>query len=201
MPTTYQQAPPEIVELVTEVAESFHPELCTEGVKYDLLMAYGPVDENTGCKTDDALKKNGIAAAAIVRVIGLRDRAKGCGDTEIAFDGDRWIDYSDAERRALIDHELTHLRLSRNKADEAKRDDLGRPKLKLRPHDFEIGGFASVIHRHGRQALELQSLRKVGEGLRQLELRFDDDSSPDEEFRREIAETFASIGIHAEAMT
>ena len=40
-----------------------------------------------------------------------------------------------AERRALLDHELHHLELKRDKKDRIRKDDLGRPLLRMRKHD------------------------------------------------------------------
>jgi hypothetical protein len=40
-------------------------------------------------------------------------------------------------------------------------DDLGRPKLEIRPHDFQIGGFRSIAVRHGDNALEVIQVRQM----------------------------------------
>ena len=45
-----------------------------------------------------------------------------------------------------------------------KRDDLDRPKLRLRPHDWEIGGFGLIVSRHGANSLELQACREMVRG-------------------------------------
>lgn len=193
MGTSYKRADRETEDLVSEVAEKHHPELCTEGVKYDLLFAYGAVDEGTGFKVDDALKKNGLAALALIRVVNLRDRAKGCGDAEIRIDADRWPEFDDAQKWALIDHELEHLVLCRDRELEVKRDDLSRPKLKLRPHDFEIGGFVRVIRRHGDVAFEARSVKSVAKGLRQLELFSEEEWK---EVEDNFADSFRTFGMY-----
>lgn len=64
------------------------------------------------------------------------------GETElvIQFRKAFWDPFSDAQRRAVIHHELTHI-----VADEP--DDQGRVKLSLRPHDVE--DFTDTMRRFG----------------------------------------------------
>lgn len=183
MPVTYQKAPHEVAELVEEVAGRFHTDLVKAAVRYDLLFAFGPRDEETGEKLDDPLKLRGVACLAIVRVVNLRDRAKGMGDAEIAFDADRWCDLTPQQQEALVDHELEHLVLRLNRHNKIKLDDLGRPRLGLKPHDFDLGGFYSIIRRHTGAALELAALNTVGERLRQREFDFAGAEGDAEDYR------------------
>ncbi len=44
-----------------------------------------------------------------------------------------------------------------DKDGKLKRDDAGRPRIKLRKHDFELGGFFDVVERHKTSAPESQS--------------------------------------------
>lgn len=192
MPTTYQKAPHDVAELVDETASRFHTDLVKAGVRYDLMFAYGPCDDETGEKLDDPLKLRGVACLAIVRVVNLRDRAKGMGDAEIAFDADRWPDLTPQQREALVDHELEHLVLKRDRQDEVKLDDLGRPKLAIKTHDFDVGGFYSVIRRHSA-AIELESLARVGERLRQREFEFADVDGEADNFRHDVADAFRAM--------
>lgn len=181
MPATYAEVDEATRDLVHEVMEAHHEPLCVEGVKLDLVFAYAPVDEETGIKVGDALKHRGVRALAIARVVKLKDRAKGMGDGEIEIDGDDWQEYSRAERIALIDHELHHFVLDRDRKDEVKRDDLGRPRLKIRQHDFDIGGFYEVVARNPTHAFEGRAVIRVAGEMTQLELPFEDDER-DESF-------------------
>jgi hypothetical protein len=124
-------------------------------VRIDYLFAYGDRDEVSGELITDALKKGGMKCLGITRKLSLKDRSKGLGDAEICLDGDYWAEASDAEKRSLLDHELHHL------AATAKRDDLGRPIIKLRLHDVEFGWFAVVAARHGDYSQERMQARRL----------------------------------------
>ena len=58
------------------------------------------------------------------------------------------------KQRALLDHEVAHLELVRDDAGKVKTDDAGRPRLRIRPHDYQTGGFWDVIERHKEAACE-----------------------------------------------
>lgn len=97
-------------------------------------------------------------------------------DAVIELGEDTWDTMTDAQRRALVDHELTHLEVVTKledvqvgtetvtvtsgpdmgkvreepiyeEQDVVQRDADGRPKLRVRPHDFEE--FTTIIERHG----------------------------------------------------
>lgn len=124
-------------------------------IKIDFVFAYPDLDETTGEPKGDALKKNGVKALGITRKLPLKDRAMGRADAEIALDGAWWEKAPGAEQRALLDHELFHL------VPTGKRDDLGRPLLKLRPHDYEFGWFEAVANRHGNASQERQQAQRL----------------------------------------
>ena len=130
-----------------------HKPIIDRGVRIDFLFAYGDRDETTGERTTDALKKNGVRALGICRKVSLKDRAKGMGDAEITLDHDHWSEVDEAEQRALLDHELHHIVVT------ADSDDLGRPVIKLRKHDFEVGWFAPIAQRHGAHSVERQQAK------------------------------------------
>ena len=58
-------------------------------------------------------------------------------------------------------------------------DDAGRPKLKMRPHDFEVGGFFDIVQRNGSAAVEAQVIGEVGKKFIQLGLFSGDDNQPE----------------------
>lgn len=125
-----------------------HHALTGVGIKIDYVFAFPDYDEATGEPTNNAINKGGIKALGVARKLNLKDRTKGLGDAEILLDGDWWEDATEKERRALLDHELHHL------VATSKVDDLGRPKLKLRKHDFEVGWFHIIAQRHGVHSQE-----------------------------------------------
>lgn len=151
---TFKRCDEEVNEMAAEIFSRFetHQMLIDAKVRIDYVFAYGDRDDD-GQLVNDALKKNGVRALGLTRKIPLKDRALNRGDAEIALDGDWWSDAGDEEKKALLDHELHHLIV---KVDERGivTDDLGRPLLKLRPHDYDFGFFAVIAARHGSHSQE-----------------------------------------------
>ena len=87
------------------------------------------------------------------------------------IDGDNWPEMHIDVQTALIDHELTHIRPT------GQTDDLRRPKIKMREEDFIVWGFLEVVQRHGANALEVRSVRKLIEKHGQLLLGMAGDES------------------------
>lgn len=152
---TFERCPKTVEQLAREILSKFetHAPVLDAGVKIDFVFAYGDRDERDNL-TSDALTKNGIRALGITRAIPLKDRALGRGDAEISLDGDWWKDATDEERAGLLDHELHHIELKHDKAGNIQFDDLGRPKLRMRKHDYEFGWFKVIASRHGNHSLE-----------------------------------------------
>src|SRR5581483_7031910 len=155
MGVIYTVAPKAVDKIVAAMMKQYHGPLESAGVTVGCLFASAPTDEN-GEKTGPAVKLHGYQCAAVVRIVGIKDRAKGISDVEIVIDGDRWDEWSDEEKDALIDHELEHVELVTDGEGAAKRDDLDRPKLRLRKHDRQFGWFDSIARRHGRHSFEVQ---------------------------------------------
>lgn len=158
---TFQKCSQVIKDLANEVLCEFesHKPLLDARVTIDYVFAFGDKDED-GHLVNDALKKNGVKALGIARKIPLKDRALGRSDGEIALDGDWWGDASDAEQRALLDHELHHFAVKIDKRGLV-RDDLGRPVLQLRHHDIDCGWFKIVAERHGQHSQERIQARAI----------------------------------------
>jgi len=147
---TYKKAGNDVKEMAQAILEEYesHEPLLSAGVRIDFMMAYPDYDEASGEPINDAIKQNGVKALALCRKIGLKDRTKGQGDAEILLDGDWWDDADEADKKALLDHELHHL------VPTKKLDDLGRPLLKLRRHDYQFGWFSIIAQRHGIHSQE-----------------------------------------------
>lgn len=175
---TYEPVNEDIRSRVERLVEKYHQPLKDARVQLDLLWARSTLDGN-GDITGPAIKHQGYPCAAVVRVIGLKDRSKGMGDAEILLDADRWDEWSEEEQNAIIDHELEHLELARDSEGAIKRDDLDRPKLRLRKHDHQFGWFDSIVRRHGSNALEWQQHQAFVDGpLKQLWLPYVDEEQP-----------------------
>lgn len=167
---TFRKAEFDCASLVEEIVASTYPELKEHGVDIELLFAHAERNETTGEPNGPALKHQGWPACAVVKVNSQRDRAAGLADVRITFDGDNWKEWTDQRKRAVIDHELCHLEFKLDDEGAVQLDDCNRPKLKLRPHDFQLGGFCAVVNRHGDQAVEAMGLRVA---LKQLEFDWD----------------------------
>jgi hypothetical protein len=177
---TLNKAPAEVAELVNDLMERYHGPLHQHGVTVDLMMAFVRKDDNGDAAPEAcAVKQHGYRVAACIRINSYKLRVQGHGDAEITLDGDRWDEWSDDEKEAILDHELEHLDLKFDPDGLLLRDDLDRPRLKLRTHDHQFGWFDSIARRHGPASLEVQQARKFfDEHFRQKWLPFMDVATP-----------------------
>lgn len=169
MPITYIRAPSEIIDLIDEVKAAHHPALQTYEVAIDALVARR--HNARGEELGGALKAHGYPAVATISIMPLKRRALGNADALLVVDGMAWEALESAERRACIDHELEHLRVVAEEGGVVEvgedgelngvgaSDDFGRPRLKLRLHDWQLGGFRAVAKRHHEAALEVVAVR------------------------------------------
>ena len=163
MSTQYEPADDEVLEMVRDILKKFesHHPLIEAQVTIDVLMAYAEKDEETGEPTGPALMLNGYSAQAIAKIVGYKERVKGCKDAEIRIDGDWWNDHPGYEERCgLIDHELNHFAV-RVKDGAIVHDVAGRPKLRMRKHDVQIGWFKIIAERHGNYSQERIQARAI----------------------------------------
>lgn len=165
MPRTFEKLDPshKIVEHLGNMLRRHHRQLYEAEVTIDVLLVRNVSKD--GEEIDPALSHNGYAAAATVKINSLSDRVEGKADATIKIDGNRWDEWPDARLDAILDHELTHLEL---KVDEEQpalvlRDDVGRPLLRMRKHDFQMGFFSEVAERHNQFAVETEQLQQVSQ--------------------------------------
>lgn len=165
---TYQRCPLDINELANGILCEFetHKPLLDAKVKIDFVFAYGDVDDK-GAKVSDAITKNGVKCLGLARKVPIKERAMGRGDAEITLDHDHWETITKAEQAALLDHELHHLAVKIDKRGLV-RDDLGRPVLTIRPHDYDFGWFRVIADRHGKHSVEAQQAATMLEESGQL---------------------------------
>jgi hypothetical protein len=167
----YEVAKAETNDLVKTVLEKYHKDLHDAGATVQVLMALPASNEN-GESQGPPLKMRGYPVVARIKSTSLRDRVAGLADILIEIDDDRWKQFKKNERIALLDHELYHLIPKRDKDNAIVEDDHGRPKLRSRPHDREIGWFDEVTKRHGKDSLEWQAFNSLWHHCRQLDLPF-----------------------------
>ncbi len=174
MSMTYREAGDLIKALVDKVTQQSHPELAREHVTISTVIASRDTKKLGACQ---ALKDRGLPIAAKTSITSLADRARNLPDAKLLIDDFAWQRLSSQRREALIDHELEHLDVltirptKRNGfASGTKYDDLGRPCLKLRPHDWELTGFQSVAERHAEASIEAMQFAAFRDEYGQLNM-------------------------------
>lgn len=160
---TYEKAPKAVLDRLARVLKAHHsrlmppvdPEKPNElyAIQIEAILAYGKRDK-WGVITGDGITVRGRAALACIRITKLEERVAGRGDAIIHIDGDKYKQWTPKHFDAILDHELTHLELTDEVFPEY--DDAGRLRLRMRPHDFEVGWFAEVAERHGEFSAEAQ---------------------------------------------
>jgi len=174
----YSHADADTIDLINRTIDAYHPELASHEVIVAAQMCEPSEKEAVKAgkegRVPRPLKLNGWPCHATVRKTTVQERIGGMADALITLDALHWRDLDDAGRIALLDHELTHLEIVRDKEGFAKSDDAGRPVLKIRLHDWQIGGFREVAARHGQAAPEVVSFREVATAYKdQLMFAFD----------------------------
>jgi hypothetical protein len=170
MTTSYDpiQEPSEVHRLAAELIAANHRLLLDAEVRIGYLWAEADGED------EPALKHGGYPAAALCRKVSLRDRASGMPDAQILIDKKQWDDFSPDERLTLLDHELAHPVPVENPDDKRptlgrwKRDSLGRPVLRLRKHDVQLGVFLDVIERHQEKSLDYKIVRAAADSVRKV---------------------------------
>lgn len=167
----YRQPTQNMLDVLQEEMVVNHQRLLDAEVAVDILAAHPKTDES-GEPMEPALKLAGYPCLATIKIRGPKDRAEGRGDALLTLDGYRWDELDEPEKRALIDHELTHLELDCDGKGNLKRDDYGRPKLTIRLHDHQFGWFDAVALRHGEHSQEVQQARAFRDASGQLYFAF-----------------------------
>lgn len=173
MGVIFEQADANVHQMASEIIERFHPELRPNGesfIRLCILLASHDSD-----KKGSAVKHDGYDCAAVISIIPYKQRVDKRADAEIVIDKDTWInELTEPQQRALLDHEITHLEILHDESGAIKTDDVGRPKLSLRNHDWQLGGFRSIAQRYGNDALEVIAARKFDEGYGDVALKADE---------------------------
>lgn len=186
----YEKAPAEVTKIVERMMEKFHGPLHDAKVTIDCLFAKLKPDDNGDTDMDScALTLHGYQVAAMVKVNAYKLRVQGHADAEIVIDGERWDEWSEEEKDAMIDHELEHLEL-KEKEGIVQRDDLERPRLRMRKHDHQFGWFDSIARRHGKHSFEQQQYATFSKSHKQLWIDFDEDAEADSRSEKPVTVTF-----------
>jgi hypothetical protein len=172
MPTIYTPATDDVIEFVTAVWLDKFPETYGLDPRPTLSILMAASD-----KADKpALKHHGYPAAAIIGITSPEERVSGGTDLRLRIDSLAWSRMDERRREALIAHELLHVQVETvpGTPDLPRTDDYGRPKIKLRLHDWEVGGFSQIVDWYGDDAVEKRVVNEINERLSQRVLSFMD---------------------------
>jgi len=164
----YERADEPVFAWVAELVKKYHPDLVSAGVSIDVLM----VEHDDPDNENPAISHRGYPAAAQVRAVPVKDRAGGRRDAEILVDKRLFKTLPEKRKQALLDHELQHLQPVLGKEQRPKLDGAGRPRLKLRRHDRQLGWFDAIVRRHGEAAPEKVQARALLQEAGQLYFDF-----------------------------
>jgi hypothetical protein len=166
MGTTYTICGDDVKQLIKAAMDTHHPTLSEAGVTVHAIYAERYDEDGEPIA---AIKVHGVPAVAKIAITALEDRVRGIADAKLTIDRGQWHGMAESRRLALLDHELTHLVLKLDE-DGLKLDDIGRPTLKIKHHDWELTGFAAVVERHGEASVEARQFARFEEAYGQLML-------------------------------
>lgn len=159
----YSLADDDTRDRVTRLIEQHHRDLLAAKVRVELIFLNRDDDSE-----DPVLKLHGVAALAIASIIPTKPRAAGRGDCEILIDEAAYEKLSSESKDALLDHELQHFEVAKDRRGVFRIDSQDRPKLKTRHHDHDFGWFDIIAQRHGKASLEVQHARSFAKACGQL---------------------------------
>lgn len=160
---TYLRCDSETKEIAQRVidADEELTHLREANVRIDLVFAMCDRDENDATiRLNDAITHQGHKALGLASIRNLKQRTLMGHDGEILLDNDWWETAGERQREALLHHELYHF-LVKKQDGLVCTDDLGRPMLKMRKHDFEFGWFARTAARYGEFSQERIQAREI----------------------------------------
>ena len=170
MPKLYAEVDKEVDRLLARTIDEWHPGLKEHKVTICALFVY-EVDGEGEKVEGSCLEHHGYPALATIKANSYKDRVEGKADATLIIDQHAWEEMSGPAKSALIDHELLHLKVLEKKG-VVVRDDLGRPVIKIRKHDYNVGGFFTIAERHKQASHEHSQLSELAEKYIQMELPF-----------------------------
>lgn len=170
MGKTFQNCDDDVSRLAAQAITKYMRELSEYGVRVFYQFVYAARDERTGEPKGTALTHGGYPADAVIKINSLQARVEGLADATVRIDGDKWKDMTDREREALLAHELRHLELVTDDEGNVQTDDAGRPRLRLRPHDAQVGVFYDVAEWYGKDAADAKAVQALHAKWQALDL-------------------------------
>jgi hypothetical protein len=138
---------PEVYELMDELIAAHHPDLASADARIALAW-------RLGWKPSSGKLKLGMC-----RLAADIDAALHGYDFIILLNSEVWKEFSDTQRRALLDHELCHAGVCKDKEGEIKQDENSRAVFGLVKHDLEE--FVCIVERYGCYLQDIEVFAKA----------------------------------------
>ncbi|MEA3265430.1 MAG: putative metallopeptidase [Candidatus Fermentibacteria bacterium] len=165
-------------DIVYGVMSKYHPDLKSAGIKVTVFLVKFISRSGEILDNEPVLKSNGHGASATIRRASKSELQLGSGDVIIEIDSFVWREHlREKSRVALIDHELCHIGLRRNKNGKIRMNPNGRPAIELIHHDIEIGLFYDVVKRHGKDSIEIMLSNSMFVGIHKAMGIFEDNKN------------------------
>lgn len=159
MSTTYIQASKEVHTQAEKLIEKHHPDLLRSKVKLRIFDCTAEAGEDGTPKTPP-VSKDGYPVTARAKINSYRERCEGKPDATIYLDKHAWDEMSEDQHDALLDQMLHYLEAKIDtETSEPLKDELGRPKLKMRHADHRFSWFNIIAQRHGMASQEVSQAR------------------------------------------
>lgn len=139
-----REAQPELYALMDELVEGYHPDL--EDARIALAWRHGwKADPDGRCVLGQMRKASDL------------DRQLHSYDFALLLNFEVWqaVTFSEAQRRALLDHELCHGAIARDSEGETRYTPDGQVVYRIRKHTIEE--FHEVVARHGQWKGDIQT--------------------------------------------
>jgi hypothetical protein len=143
-----EAAPHDPYSIMDDLVARFHDDLVEAKIAIAWATGWTP-DPEDHVKIGQAKKS------------GELDRQLHGFDLAILLDPDHWTrtDWTDEQRRALLDHELSHFAVKLDKEGDEVRDTMGRLVYRIVKHDVEE--FQAIVQRHGCWKADLELMAKT----------------------------------------
>jgi len=156
MSNRYSVAPADVQKRVKKIAGKFHKGLVKGRARLDVLFVT-PQEDDDGAP----IKQWGGVQVAKTRIISQRDRGAGRGDAEILIDARCWDGLTPAQRDAVVDRQLSFLKVKTDDEGNNVLDGNDRVKLIMQRPTRIFAWFDDVAKRHGENSVEVQEANEL----------------------------------------
>ena len=156
---TYEKGDDKDYAILTKTIDMYQNRL--KDVKIGLIKTFAPRDDNGDIKKN-AIVRRGATVYAYINLVHPKNKLFKPYSAEITIDGDKWMEFTDEKKMALLDHELTHVDFKLDKkTGDVKKDEDGNPILRLIYDEIQFTAFSSVARKHGPNSVEYQTLQTL----------------------------------------